>query len=135
MKLIKIIFETIKHIVTSSLLIILIVMLLLFIDSYITNSKINLIIEIICIVLFGIYFIYEGYKDITRNHFTTYKYIILSDIVTLIAFMVLCYLQYKRYVDTDDLVMRVSRMRWASVAITCTSFVRGSLKSDKFLIK
>lgn len=133
MKLIKIIFEVIKQIFTTSLFLLLIVMLLLFIDGYITNSEIKSIIEVMSIILVGIYFIYEAYKDIARKQYTTYKYIILTHIVALIAFMVLWYLQYKHYDDIDDLIMRVSGMRWAYLIIIGTIFVRGHLKNDKFL--
>jgi hypothetical protein len=80
--------------------------------QFIALSKIKSIVEVISFVLFGIYFIYEAYKDITKNRnlFTTYKSIILTDIVALIAVTVLCYLQYKRYDDIDALIIRVSKM-------------------------
>ncbi len=135
MKFIKFIIQTIKSIMTSSLLIIFIAMLLIFFQNHITNSDIKAIIEIISIALFGIYFIIEAYKDIAKHQYTTYIYIILTNLVVLLAFAFMCYLQYKHYDNIDSLIMKGSKIRWVSLIMTIAIFVKEYLKKEKYLNK
>lgn len=133
MKFIKLIIQIIKSILTSSLLVLLIAMLLISFKDFITNRDIKTLLEIISITLFGIYLIYETYKDITRHQHKTYKYIILTDMVVLIAYSFIIYLQYKHYDNIDALIIRESNIRVVFLIISFTIFVKEYLKNEKYL--
>lgn len=134
-KIIKIIFDLIKSILTSSMIFILIAMILIFSSDYIMNNKIKLIMEIISFGLFGIYFMYETYTDIISKKYTTYKYIVFTDIVVLFGFATVCYLNYKHYINIDDLFTSKLRIGKAFIVISISELINRYLKNEKFLIE
>lgn len=74
MKIIEFIIGLIKFILKSSILLILIALILISIQDYISNDDLKNFLEIVSIALFGVYFIYETYKDLKNNKYKTYQY-------------------------------------------------------------
>lgn len=116
------------------MLLILIAMILIFTRDYITDDDLKRLIEGISLALFEVFYLYQAYKDLKDNQYITYKYIVLSDIVVILIFTFMCYLNFKHYENTDAIITGHSYLRWSVVGIGIVDLIRTYLRNEKFII-
>lgn len=83
---------------------ILLLFLLLFLPKIIDlipSKDTRFIIYIILFILFFIHIIFETYHDIRKKQFTTKIYIVITDIIAIIAFTVLFYINFTNHNETN----------------------------------
>lgn len=84
---------------------------------------------IILSVLFFIYFAINLYKDITNIQYSTAIFIIVVDVIEIVALIALCYLYFKNYDKTNvDIIWK----RKNNIQI-CTFFLLGMLPIKSML--
>lgn len=115
------------------MLLILIAMILIFTRDYITDDDLKRLIEGISLALFEVFYLYQAYKDLKDNQYITYKYIVLSDIVVILIFTFVCYLNFKNYENTDAIITGHSYLRWSLVWIGIVDLIKNYLRNEKFI--
>lgn len=111
--------------------------LLLFLPNIIDlipSKEVKSIILIILAMLTFIAIIFETYDDLTKKQFTTTIYIILADIIEIIAFGILGYLSFKSYDTTniEVILKRNDHITAAKLFFLGAILVRSFFKSQRF---
>lgn len=97
----------------------------------IPSKEVKSIVLMILSMLAFIAIIFEIYDDLTKKQFTTTIYIILADIIEIIAFGILAYLSFKSY-DTTNVEVLLKRNDYitaAKLSFLGAILVRNLLKS------
>jgi hypothetical protein len=130
MKLIKLI----KSIFTLPVFIIGIAMIMIIQVDKIHSEDIKAKIFAIVVTLFLIFFLLELYLDLTKNEFTTKKYIIIIDIINLVLFSVMCYFNFIKFnkLVEDFLWMRYKIISSSALILTLLEVLNSFLKRQRF---
>lgn len=85
-------------------------------------------------MLICFFFIVEVYNDISKKRFTTTAYIILTEIIEVIAFAMICYFYFRKCdkLSLEAIINRDHNVFIASTIFSGTIFVRGLFKSPRF---
>lgn len=133
MSILKFLWGLIESIIKSSAILLLIAMILLLSSDSINKSDYRFLAEIIAIALFGVFYVYQVYADIKNKQYITYPYIIVADLVILLSFSLICYLNYKHYDSTDAIITGHSYIRWCVIMIGLVDLIRNKLKNEKYI--
>lgn len=133
MSILKFLWGLIESIIKSSAILLLIAMILLLSSDSINKSDYRFLAEVIAIALFGVFYVYQVYADIKNKQYITYPYIIVADLVILLSFSLICYLNYKHYDSTDAIITGHSYIRWCVIMIGLVDLIRNKLKSEKYI--
>lgn len=133
MRILKFIMGLIKSIFKSSMILILIALILLSTLDFIPNRDYKFLVEVISIALFGVFYMYQAYKDIKNKQYITYQYIIITDIIILLSFTLICYFNFKHYDNTDSIIMGHSYVRWSVIMIGIADMIRNNFMSEKHI--
>lgn len=103
----------------------------------IPSKEAKSIVIIILSILVFIDIIFDIYSDITKKQFTTTVYIVLTDIIEIVAFAVLCYLSFTSYdaANVEVLFKRIYAHEMAVIFFLCAILIRNFLRSQRFMKK
>lgn len=107
--------------------------LLLFINS--TKSKqINSNKEIIILILFLFAILLDLYFDVKSKQFSTAKLIIIADVIEVIAFITLCYLNFKSIEKASNELLweRAEKIRHVGLIFILMPSIKSIFKSRRF---
>lgn len=125
-----------KNIINFVIVTLFILLFLLKFIGRVFSDEVKDIVTIIVGLLVFILMIFEIYDDINDKQFTTTVYIVLADIIQLIAFIVVGYYSFKSY-DKDNLEVILNRRSefgiLSGLFYLGARFVRDYLKSQKFM--
>ena len=133
MRILKFIMRLIESIFKSSMILILIALILLSTLDFIPNRDYKFLTEVISVALFGVFYLYQAYKDINNKQYITYQYINITDLVILLSFTLICYLSFKHYENTDAIIIGHSYVRWSVIVIGIADLIRNYLRNEKFI--
>ena len=108
--------------------------ILLWINKIIPKQM-NYYIEIIAILLLFA-FLLDLYLDIKNKEYSTQKFIIIADVVEIISYIALFYLQYKSVDETNTELLweRAENIRLVGLIMLLAPFLKSILKSQRFKI-
>ena len=100
----------------------------------IPSGEVKFAISIILALLVFIFILFETYGDITKKQFTTTPYIVLSDIISIIAFAVLGYLSFTKFdlKNIEVLLYRINARNTAALFLFGGMLIRNFFKSQRF---
>lgn len=84
----------------SGIKIILVIFTLIFIPliiDRIPNERIKFILSIVFLSILFIFMLYECYKDVINKHYSTTKFILLSDLIIIFLYIVFMILVIKNF--------------------------------------
>lgn len=124
-----------NNVIFSAVVILIIILLFLprIIDR-IPSKEVKLAASIIVCLLILIYIIFETYRDITKKQYTTNTYIVLTDILQILAFAVLSYISFKSYNKKNiEEIFKIYNARIVSELILFAAILlRNFLRSQRF---
>ncbi len=103
--------------------------------SYVPDKVFGLNIEYIFISIFLIFLIYESYKDFRSFEYTSRNFIIITDVIKIITFLILVVLFTKSY-DKSNVDLTFERHRlitWVMITLSFVDVVKSFIKNDKYL--
>jgi hypothetical protein len=119
-----------------SVVVILFILLLFLpkIIDLIPSVEVKFVVVSILASLTLIFMIIETYQDITKKQFTTTVFIVLSDIIQIVAFLVLGYLSFRSYdvINIEAVLTKNDARMLAIMLIFGANLVRTFLKSQRF---
>jgi quinol-cytochrome oxidoreductase complex cytochrome b subunit len=106
-------------------------MLLLLLNK---SEQINFNIKITIFILLLFAFLLDLYFDVKSRQYSTAKFIIITDVIEVIAFIALCYLNFKS-IDKANIELlweRSKNIRLVCLVLVLMQFIKNILKSQRF---
>ncbi len=128
-----------KKIILGAAIIILFGLLLFLpnIVALIPSERVQFALAIIFCFLVFLLLIYVTYNDIRKKQYTTAVFIVLADIIIIVAFAAICYTYFhKSNVTNTEILLRKIHIRTiAGVSSLCASILLSFLRSQRFIKK
>lgn len=120
-----------KAIENLPIILIAVSMLLLLINK---SKQIDFNIEITIFLLFLFAFLLDLYLDVKSRQYSTAKFIIITDVIEVIAFIALCYFNIKSIdkANNELLWKRSENIRLVGLILILIQFIKSILKSQRF---
>lgn len=114
------------------IIIILIALLLLLANEFI-SKQMDFYIEITVIILFLLAFAIELYLDIKNRKYTISILIIIADIIKIVAFIALCYFNYKSIDEANSELLweRAENIRILGLIVILMPSIKSILKNQR----
>lgn len=108
--------------------------LLIISSRFIPNEGLRPIAENIAYFLIVLYFVIELYEDLTKKQFTTTIYIIIADIIGLLAFAAILYLAFVKFDRNNiDTILELNKESTVvKVLLFLIILAKSYLRQEKF---